>query len=668
MMDVDAALLLGGVVLTAFSGLVGLPFARQSLWGQWLTTALAVVGSTCGLCGALSACHKPLTDVFRGPSPIPGVDFVLAVDALSAMFVAPVFLISLLGSIYGLGYWKQSEHIENGRKLRLFYGLLVASLAVLMLARNSVTFLFGWEIMAVCAFFLVSTEDHDAEVRAAGWLYLAASHAATLSLFAMFALLYGVTGSFDLVPLAAASLSPQAATTIFLLALAGFGLKAGIMPLHFWLPSAHAMAPSHVSALMSGVLIKAGIYGLVRMTSLLPEPPLWWGGLLLALGVVSAVLGVAFALGQHDLKRLLAYHSIENIGIIVIGLGLAVLGRTMHREIWIVLGLAGCLLHVWNHALFKSLLFLSAGSVIHARHTREIDYLGGLAKEMPWTAACFLIGAAAICGLPPLNGFVSEFLIYSGLFHTLRIGNGEGLPAAAFAVPALALMGALAVACFVKVFGVVFLGSSRKTYSHSARESPATMLGPMLVLAGCCAAIGLAPMLVTPALDHATAVWSYQPPTPDSMEAIAPISLGSAAPLSQISLAALLLSGMLALGAGMLRWRMGTMPIGRTETWGCGYAAPTPRMQYTASSFAQFLVDLFAWALRPTAHRPQLTALFPATARFVSHVPEVVLDRVILPVSYTLARLVDWVRVVQQGSVQVYLLYILAVLVLLLLF
>ena len=191
------------------------------------------------------------------------------------------------------------------------------------------------------------------------------------------------------------------------------------MPLHVWLPSAHAIAPSHVSAIMSGVIIKMGIYGLVRVTSLLPHPPLEWGAVVLALGVVSGVLGVAFAIGQHDLKRLLAYHSIENIGIIVMGLGLALIGRSLGRADWVVLGLGGGLLHVWNHALFKALLFLSAGSVIHAAHTREIDHLGGLAKAMPWTSLCFLVGAVAICGLPPLNGFVSEFLIYLGLFGTL---------------------------------------------------------------------------------------------------------------------------------------------------------------------------------------------------------------------------------------------------------
>src|SRR5262249_7376243 len=315
--------------------------------------------------------------------------------------------------------------------------------------------------------------------------------------------LRAVSGSFALNPLDPDHLSPGLTTAIFVLALIGFGLKAGIMPLHVWLPSAHANAPSHVSAIMSGVLIKMGIYGLVRVTSLLPTPPLEWGTGVLGLGVVSGVLGVAYAVGQHDLKRLLAYHSIENIGIIVMGLGLAMIGRSLGRADWVLLGLSGGLLHVWNHALFKALLFLSAGSVIHATHTREIDRFGGLAKNMPRTAIFFLIGAVAICGLPPLNGFVSEFLIYLGLFSTLGNGNGWSFAAVAFAAPALALIGALAVACFVKVYGTVFLGTARTEQADHVRESPPNMICPMAVLAACCFFIGMAPLVLTPILNAA---------------------------------------------------------------------------------------------------------------------------------------------------------------------
>jgi hydrogenase-4 component B len=326
-----------------------------------------------------------------------------------------------------------------------------------------------------------------------------------------------------------------------------------------------------------------------------------------------------------------------------------------------VLGLAGSLLHVWNHALFKSLLFLGAGSVIHSQHTREIDHHGGLAKHMPWTAGCFLIGAAAICGLPPLNGFISEFLIYIGLFQTLGLGQDRALPAAAFAVPALALMGALAVACFVKVFGVVFLGVSRQPEAHPAHESGWSMIVPLCALSACCMAIGLAPTAVAPILDRAVVVWTGE-------SALPPLALVQSAPLSQLSLAAATLWVLLALVSGLLYWRIRTQPLSWTETWGCGYTAPTPRMQYTSSSFAQFLVDLFGWSLQPTFHRPHLDSLFPASAKFASHVPEVVLDRVVLPVAHFLGRVLLWFRLMQQGAVQIYLLYIFAILVLLLFF
>jgi hydrogenase-4 component B len=463
------------------------------------------------------------------------------------------------------------------------------------------------------------------------------------------------------------------------LAVLGFGLKAGIMPLHVWLPSSHAAAPSHVSALLSGVLIKMGIYGIVRVSSLLPQPPLEWGAVLLGLGAVSGVLGVAFAIGQHDLKRLLAYHSIENIGIIVMGIGLALLGRSLGRADWVVLGLSGALLHVWNHALFKALLFLSAGSVLHAVHTREIDQLGGLAKMMPQTALCFFIGAVAICGLPPLNGFVSEFLIYLGLFRTLGVGEGPTYAGAAFAAPALALIGALAVACFVKVFGAVFLGIARSEHAHHAHESGWSMIGPMGVLGACCFFIGLAPGVIAPIISEAVSAWA-----PELFDA-GPLLTGLA-PLGWISVMGVLLIAALIVGGALLWHRLRHSILETRATWGCGYVAPSPRMQYTSSSFAQMLVGLFAWALRPRTHRPKDLPLFPqpprsqtatesrATMRgvwerrgFHSEVPDAVLDEVVLPTFRFGAWLFSRLRVLQQGSIQTYLLYIFAALIALLL-
>jgi hydrogenase-4 component B len=663
-------LVLVSITLLALSGVPGLFLSRRSNTSQWLATLLTMAGAGFGLTGVgaffagggvgAGATQAPgFSQPIRLPWAVPGGEFYVALDGLSAFFLVPILLISSLGSIYGLAYWKQTDHPNNGCKLRLFFGIVAAAMALVAISRNTVLFLAAWEIMALAAFFLVTTEDTENTVCEAGWIYLAATHVAALFLFALFALLRAMTGSFSLTILPD-DISPGLMSAVFLLALVGFGLKAGIMPLHIWLPGAHASAPSHVSALMSGVIIKMGIYGILRITSLVPHPPLWWGVTLLALGVLSGILGVAFAIGQHDLKRLLAYHSIENIGIIILGIGLALLGRTMGRDDWMILGMAGGLLHVWNHSLFKGLLFLGAGSVIHATGTRAIDQLGGLAKTMPRTALCFLIGAVAICGLPPLNGFVSEFLIYLGLFRTLGLPQGPSLTAAAFAVPALAFIGTLAVACFVKVFGTVFLGTGRATVHAHSHESPRAMIGPMVVLAACCCLIGFVPILAVPILGQAISTWALGIPR-------AGAELADLVPFGWITAVALILIAGL-IGGGMV---LRLLLRGRTTTaatWSCGYLAPTPRIQYTSSSFAQMLVQLFGWFLRPKTQAPCIHEIFPQPAAFHSEVPDTVLDEAVLPAIRSAGGLASRLRVLQQGSIQTYLLYIFAVLLILLMF
>ena len=648
-------LVLAAIAIIAGSGVVGLVFSRQSTAGQYVATTLASTGSIIGIGGLIEFWIGSDSHVITYPWSVPGGEFAVGVDGLSAVFLLPVFLVSLLGNIYGLEYWAQSAHPGNGRKLRLFFGLVTAGMALLVVARNSLLFLVGWEIMALSAFFLVTTEDHDPNVRVTGWLYLACTHTATLCLFALFALLRSRVGSFSLASIPAEATTHPFETAVFTLAVLGFGLKAGVMPLHVWLPSAHAMAPSHVSALMSGVLIKMGIYGLVRVTSLFPQPPVAWGAVLLALGIVSGVLGVAYALGQHDLKRLLAYHSVENIGIIVMGIGLALMGRSLHRNEWIVLGLCGALLHVWNHALFKALLFLSAGSVIHATHTREIDHLGGLAGKMPWTAGLFLIGAVAICGLPPLNGFISEFFLYLGFFSTFRETVTPVYGAAAFAAPILALIGALAVACFLKVVTTIFLGNPRSSHSDHAGESKLTMLAPMVALAACCLAIGLAPQGLPLVLDRSVRAWA-----PNIGERL-PL-LSDVAPLSSIGMVAVSLVIAIVLGSAAFGIRLRASTVTATATWGCGYVQPTARMQYTSSSFAQMLVGLFGKALLPITDAPRIHALFPSATQFRSEVPDAVLDRGVLPVFRLMAWLMSRLRVLQHGSIQLYLLYVFAAL------
>ena len=634
------------IVLAVCSGLPGLFLPRSTVWGERIAAAFMVFAAIAGLAGAVGGgCSRgAATGFFPWPAAGHGV---VGLDPLSAFFLVPVYLMGGLGPIYGLDYWPQRRHMGNGRKLRLFWGLMVAGMGLLIISRHGLIFLLGWEFMALSAFFLVSTEDFRAESRQAGWVYLIATHVGTLTLFALFALWRHATGSYLLQP-AGPDLGLGMMNLFFVLALLGFGLKAGVMPLHFWLPGAHANAPSHVSAMLSGVVLKTGIYGLVRWLSLLPDPPAAWGGFILVLGAISGLLGVVFAIGQHDLKRLLAYHSVENIGIILMGLGVALLGRSAGRPEWIALGLAGCLLHVWNHSCFKSLLFLCAGAVVHAAHTRQIDRLGGIAKAMPWTAAFFLTGAVAICGLPPLNGFVSEWFVYLGLLKGALVPGSSGM-ASLIGVPVLAMIGALAVACFVKVYGVVFLGEPRTRAARLAREVPFSMRLPMGVLAACCALIGVAPLLVAPALDAATACWLAGEGGGVPLAGIAPLGMVSVMALSLIVCAA---------GLTVLLVRCAAAPRSGL-TWDCGYAEPTSRMQYTAGSFAQMIVLLFRGVLRPKGRLPHMTRLFPQATHVHSHVDDAVLDRVLLPGGRRIEEWFAWFHRFQRGLTQHYVLYIL---------
>jgi len=654
-------LVIAGTVLAAASGVPGLGWDRKSGKGERVAAVLMVVAAVCGIVGAVLAVVHPSLGLDL-PWSVPGGRLSLRVDGISALFLVQIFLISALGSVYGLSYWKQADHPRDGRKLRLFYGFITAGMAVLVCARNSMLFMMGWEIMAMAAFLSLAVQDDQRPVREAGYLYMAATRLATLCLFAMFALLFAATGNFDFV--AGRPIAPAAGTAIFFLALVGFGLKAGVMPMHVWLPGAHANAPSHVSALMSGVLIKMGIYGLVRVFSMFPHPPLWWGIIILAFGGISGILGVAFAISQHDFKRLLAYHSVENIGIICMGLGLALLGRSLGNPALVALGLGGALLHVWNHGLFKGLLFLSAGSVLHATHTREIDELGGLAKRMPWTSLAFLVGAVAICGLPPLNGFISELLVYLGLFRSAALPRTSLWLVGALGAPALALIGALALACFVKVYGAMFLGEPRSDRTASAKESSRFILLPMAVLAGLCFVVGLLPWAVAPILEHALVAWAPElAGTGQRLTALAP--LGWVSLLGALLLAAFLLAA--ALVRRHLRQRCAATAAETTivGTWDCGYVAPGPTMQYSSSSFAQTLVGLFSWALRPKVSTPNTRGLFPQPDAFTSNVTDVVLDSVLIPAAQLASRAVRWFRWVQRGSEQAYLLYILLTLIVL---
>jgi formate hydrogenlyase subunit 3/multisubunit Na+/H+ antiporter MnhD subunit len=631
------------------AGGFGAILARRSrYWTTWVgactTVSACVLGTIPAMRALLGGSISPLSLAWS----VPYGAFSVGLDALSAVFLIAIFALAALSAVYGAAYVRASGYAPA--RSWFFFNMLVAGMVLLLIARNAVLFLMAWEGMTIASFFLITMYDTDEAVQEAGWTYLVATHLGTAFLLVLFVLLGRDSGSLDFNRFA---VPPGTADLLFVLAVIGFGTKAGFVPFHVWLPEAHPAAPSHVSALMSGVMIKTGIYGLLRVLTVLGSPAAWWGWLLCAIGVSSAVVGVVFALAQHDLKRLLAYHSVENIGIVALGIGVGLLGVCDGRPTVAVAGFTGALLHVINHAGFKGLLFLGAGAVAHATGTREIDRLGGLIKTMPWTGLAFVIGAAAISGLPPLNGFISEWLIYSGSLEALSETGDTAVAPHLAVVAGLALIGGLATACFAKAFGIVFLGEARSREAERAHECPGAMLIPMLVLALACVLIGLLAPVVVGALQPAVAQLANLPA--DTLST----SLASIVrPLAGVTRVALALMGTAALVAVARRYLLGRRRADIGVTWDCGYATPTPRMQYTASSFAQPLTALFAALLRPHTDHEGPRGLFPEHARFSTHTADVFAQRVYQPVFVGVGQWLSALRWLQHGQTHLYILYI----------
>jgi len=636
--------------LLALGGLAAILAAKSRRWACLLGSATAALGCAVGLWPALHAALGAPAQSVHLAWPLPGMSLALELDALSGFFLVPTLLICALAAIYGAGYLLDSKKPVG--LAWLSYNLLVLSMTLLMLARNGILFLLAWEVMSLASFFLVCFENDDPAAREAGWVYLIATHLGSAFLLALFVLMAKASGSFDFAAWNLLPMTSARAGLLFIFATVGFGTKAGFLPLHVWLPEAHPAAPSHVSAVMSGVMIKTGIYGLLRFYLMLKTPPPWCGGLLVAIGLASGIVGVLFALAQHDLKRLLAYHSVENIGIISLGLGLGMLGVSWHCVPLAVLGFGGGLLHVLNHALFKGLLFLGAGSVLHATGARELDHLGGLLKRMPWTGTTFLVGAAAISGLPLLNGFVSEFLIYLGSFKSLASGQSPAAPAL-LAIAGLALIGGLASACFAKAFGIVFLGEPRTSHARHAHESGPAMTWPMTILSAACVAIGLLPWLVVRGMGPVIAAVTRL-----SGAEVGPVLGEAGSVLWAVTLAAGLLLGAALLLALLRRGLLSGRQVETAPTWDCGYALPTPRMQYTASSFAQPLLGFFWPVLRTRERQAGLQGLFPGASSWMTETRDTYREFLFEPLFTGVRRLLDRMRGLQQGRMQLYVLYV----------
>src|SRR5213593_3971491 len=509
--NLSAALLNLGLLGYVVGAVAGLLFLRAEKLANFFSFGCATLAALCGVISCVAALATGAASANQSfalfPSLIPYVQFTVRPDPLGLFFGLIVSLLGLALSLYSLGYARGFYGRKNVGVLGAFFNALLLATTLVFLADNAFFFLIAWEIMALTAYCLVSFEHEKTETRNAGVLYFLMSHIGTGCLILGYLLLFQAAGdySFNSFHALGDKMSDGTRNAAFVLFLVGFGVKAGIVPLHIWLPAAHPVAPSNISALMSGVLIKTGIYGMTRVFfEFLGTPQNWWGVTVLTLGTISAVLGVLYALMEHDLKRLLAYHSIENIGIILMGLGASLMFLHTGHTVLASLALIAGLYHTINHATFKGLLFLGAGAVLHSTHTRNMEEMGGLIKRMPQTAFFFLIGAVAISALPPLNGFVSEWLTYQALLQ--GFGTTESLWRLVFPLSGamLALTGALAAACFVKAFGITFLAQPRSDHAAQAQEVAPSMRFGMAVLTAACVLLGLFPTALVRLLDPLT--------------------------------------------------------------------------------------------------------------------------------------------------------------------
>lgn len=646
-------------------GLVGVALPRNvRLVAKGLYPAGALGGLVLAATAFASLGELPTSQVL--PFGLPDLPFHLRLDALSACFLCLLGAVSAGVSIFAAGYIRRGEGTPPGLQC-LYYHLFLASMALLLLADDAYGFMVTWETMALSSFFLVTSDHRLPEIRRAGFLYLLIAHIGALAILLCFGVLHGAAGDYTFAAMRSAVPTPFWATVAFLLALFGFGAKAGILPLHVWLPEAHPAAPSPVSALMSAVMLKTAIYGLLRVTfDLLYLQLWWWGVLVLGLGLITAIFGVVFSAVQSDMKRLLAYSSIENIGFILVGIGLAITFRAYDMTALSALSLTAALYHCLNHGFFKSLLFLCTGSVLHATKERALGKLGGLIRRMPWVAWLALLGTLAIAGVPPLNGFVSEWLLLQAFLLT------PGLPQAYLnmlipvAAAAVALTAALAGYVMVKFYGVIFLGQPREEKLSAARDCGVWERVALVWLGAWCVLLGVLPVHVIDQLDHVTIFLNGRglgdAVTAGSWLFLAPINPDRA------SYSPLLFLLGIAFATGLV-WiavrRLYHGRLRRAPAWDCGYPLQTPRMQDTAEGFGQPVREVFAPFFRMTRELP---SPFDAAPRYRVVVEDHLWHWIYVPLAKAVDRLTSIVTVLQRGRISVYLIYSFATLLLLLLF
>jgi len=650
--------------LALLSAVVSLFSARMPRLLRVLATPLFSLAGLAALTAGLIALVNGDVATAELPLGLPWLPWQVRLDALSGFFLSVIGVVSFAVGIYALGYVRGFEHGRDSLPaLGGFTGLFLTGMLLVVLADDAFLFMVAWELMSLSSYFLVAFHhDHPANRRAA-FLYLLMAHIGGLAILLGFGVLASFGDGFAFDAIRAAELSPGWASVAFALAFFGFGLKAGLVPLHAWLPEAHPAAPSHISALMSGVMLKVAVYGFIRVVFDLVGQYHWhWGVAVLAIGSLSALLGVLYALMQHDLKRLLAYSSVENIGIIFIGLGLALLFMATGNEVLGAVAFVAALYHSLNHALFKGVLFMGAGTILHATNEHDLEKMGGLLRRMPWTGLFFLVGCIAISGLPPFNGFVSEWLTFQAALQAWQLESGVLRSLVAIAAAMLALTGALAAACFVRVYGVAFLGQARSRPVRRARPAPLSMRVGQGLLALLCLLLGVLPttfigmlnavpqQVLGHGLSQTTAHgWLWLTP-------ISPRVASYSAPLVAVALFVTLALGLWLLGRGIRRVR-------RCDAWDCGFAPPNPAMQYTATAFAQPIRRVFGLLF----HIDESVEWQPdGQRRHRLQVSDRAWELFYLPVMRVVENAARQVTRLQSGSVRVYLGWSLATLLVLL--
>lgn len=659
------------LLLYLAGALLSLLLARRETLAIYAAGLASLLGGAAGLLAAAPTLLGGDVITFVTAGPFPFAAFSLRLDPLAAFMLMVISLLVVITALYSLAYVQEYKG-RGAWAMGVFMNLFIASMVALVVVDNAFYFIIFFEMMSLASYFLVIS-DQDDDAISAGLLYFLIAHAGSVLIMIAFFLLYRQSGSLEFAAFRQTHPQPLMASIIFLLAFFGFGAKAGMLPLHGWLPRAHPAAPSHASALMSGVMVKIGIFGIIKVgIDLLGASQLWWGVVVLGFGAVSSVLGVLYALAEHDIKRLLAYHTVENIGIILMGVGVGMIGIASHQPVLAALGLLGALYHLLNHAIFKGLLFLGAGAVIYRLHTKDMEKMGGLARMMPYTALAFLVGCMAISALPPFNGFVSEWFTYQSLFTMTKDGNFIIRLAGPIAIVMLAITGALAAMCFVKVYGISFCGLPRTEKAALAREVPWPMTVAMLLLALLCLTLGIGATHVAPVIARIATSLITTAPVPALQVAQGAVLFpqhSSQAMLSTLYIfcGLLILPLVILLVASLYRGSRLAFRHGG-DPWACGYAYEQA-MTVSAGGFTQPLRMMFAplYRIRKTLDpAPMMQRALESSVSSAGRVEPVWDDKVVAP----LIRLIQWlsqrIQWLQQGDFRLYCLYVVAALVILL--